>query len=228
MFSIQLHDRIVGDDVKKTVSGRDIFEALELSEKYSDWAKRQVKSLKLIENYDFIVFHDFTKNTYGGRPSIEYYFTLDAAKHMALASRSEKGRAYRQALIDLENRVRMLPARNDDYTNDVVDQLKEIVKELGKISYRLNNGSEIESTRHPEYLSPNRLAYEIGIKSGVELNRILQRLGLQFKCNGNWIATDKADGLFLGPSKNFRGSYRYSYRWNTKEICKLIDEYYNG
>jgi phage anti-repressor protein len=74
-------------------NGRDLWEGLDIGRDYTNWVKDQVVSLQLIENEDYIIFAEKGENP--GRPRKEVAFTLDAAKHIAMASRTEKGREVR-------------------------------------------------------------------------------------------------------------------------------------
>jgi anti-repressor protein len=50
----------------------------------------------LEKDVDYVVFHKKVKNPKGGKPEKEYIITIDAAKHIAMTSRIEKGRQVRQ------------------------------------------------------------------------------------------------------------------------------------
>ncbi len=65
-----------------TVDGRKVWEWLRLGRDFSNWVKDQIESLELVENMDYVVFAQKGENLQGGRPSGEYHFTLDAAKHI--------------------------------------------------------------------------------------------------------------------------------------------------
>lgn len=63
--------------------------------------------MELKEHEHFIVFDAGVKNSLReGRPSIEYHFTLDAAKHIVMTSRTERGRQARDYFIEAEKRYR--------------------------------------------------------------------------------------------------------------------------
>jgi phage anti-repressor protein len=72
---------------------------------YSTWAKRQNERGHLIENRDVFIFVVHDVNSGRGRPSIEYYFSLDAAKHIAMMSGTEKGRFVREYFIAAEKEL---------------------------------------------------------------------------------------------------------------------------
>jgi phage anti-repressor protein len=88
------------EEAVNTVNGRNIWEFLDIRRDFSDWVKDQIQSLDLVENVDFITFHEKVE---GGRfAKIEYYVTLDVAKHICMVSRTPRGRELRQYFIECE------------------------------------------------------------------------------------------------------------------------------
>jgi len=87
---IRVTKKQVGNESIQTANARELWEFLEIKKDFSDWIKNQIESLDLEENFDFKVFHLKGENPKGGRPEIEYVLTLDTAKHIAMASRTQK------------------------------------------------------------------------------------------------------------------------------------------
>ena len=88
-----------------TVNARELHGKLGIGRDFSSWVKDQIVRARLVEGQDFIVFPEKGENPsgrLGGRPSKEYYLTLDAAKHIAMVSGCEKGHEIRQYFIDFE------------------------------------------------------------------------------------------------------------------------------
>jgi phage anti-repressor protein len=90
----------IGNTNCNGASARDVHTQLEVKKKFSDWIKGQIKTLDLIENVDFVAVP--LKGTGGKFDSIEYYITIDTAKHIAMASRTAKGREVRNYFISIE------------------------------------------------------------------------------------------------------------------------------
>lgn len=87
---------------KQTVSARALHDFLESTDRFSKWWQRMV-SYGLAENVDFTTVKKFTVVNQGGKKEIgDYLLTIDAAKHIAMVQRSEKGKQARQYFIDVE------------------------------------------------------------------------------------------------------------------------------
>lgn len=83
-----------------TVSARDLYDALGIGGKYTDWFSRMC-SYGFWEGKDFFPKTGKTSEL-GGRPSIEHEISVDMAKQICMIQRTEKGRLYRQYFLDLE------------------------------------------------------------------------------------------------------------------------------
>lgn len=102
---VPLLDRAVGDSIN-AVDARELHRSLEVGRDFSNWIKSRIAELGLVEGADFEVFANPGENPSGGRPRIEYAVALDAAKHIALAERTEVGRRVRAYFIAAEKRLR--------------------------------------------------------------------------------------------------------------------------
>lgn len=101
---IPVFESRIGGEAAQCVSARELHAFLEVRKQFSDWMQYQLQTLGLEEDIDFLTF---TPESEKGRPALEYALTLDAAKHVAMASRTEKGRIVRQFFIEFEKRMRL-------------------------------------------------------------------------------------------------------------------------
>lgn len=109
MVKLQIVAAEIGGHDVNAVNARDLWRVLKIQKRYADWIKYQIDSLDLQENLDYVVFHKNGKNPKGGRPSVEYVLTIDAAKHIAMASKTPAGKRVRQYFIEVEKEWRKNP-----------------------------------------------------------------------------------------------------------------------
>jgi len=86
---------VFGENPKNPQGGRPAIEhhspsTRPIGRDFSNWVKNQIDSLQLVENEDYVCFAEKGESIEGrggDRRSIEYHFTLDAAKHIAMATK---------------------------------------------------------------------------------------------------------------------------------------------
>lgn len=93
-----------GGEECQSVNLRDLWRNLAIAKDFSSWAKDQLSDFE--HRIDFEVFTNSGGNPSGGRPSKEYAVTLDTAKHIALSSRTARGREIRDYFIAAEKQLR--------------------------------------------------------------------------------------------------------------------------
>lgn len=95
---INISKQIIGEIEVNSVNGREIYTALEIKQDFSSWMKKQLKVLGLEENVDYITLTQKRER----QILKEYIITLDTAKHIAMASRTAKGKEIRNYFIQIE------------------------------------------------------------------------------------------------------------------------------
>ncbi len=106
---VPILDRAVGESVN-AVDARELHRALGIGRDFSNWIRSRVGDLQLQKGSDYEVFAKPGENLDGGRPRSEWIVTLDAAKHIAMAERSDRGREIRSYFIACEKKLRTLAA----------------------------------------------------------------------------------------------------------------------
>ena len=102
---IPLHSQTIDGNAVETVSARELHEFLGNGDMFANWIKRRVENYGFVENQDFVSFLVATKKPNGGRPSQEYYITLDMAKQLAMVENNEKGMQVRKYFIECEKKL---------------------------------------------------------------------------------------------------------------------------
>lgn len=128
-ISILLADRDLDGQTQPTVSGRDLHKFLGYARDFTTWAKQQVARGNFEEGKDFIrIFPNDVGRIRKGRPSVDYFFSLTAGKHIAMFSGTMKGVEVRDYFIDCERRVhsRGVPEMRDPTLAALVKGLIEL------------------------------------------------------------------------------------------------------
>lgn len=139
---IKIEFNKVDHELIQTVDARDLHKNLEIKRKFTDWISQQLDKRFFTENKDYIVLYDKNiknllhfevKQKRGGNIKNEYFLTLDTAKHVAMMSRTKRGKELRQYFIDVEKKYRKLEKQLLKNKADADTQLSRIE---GKITRR--------------------------------------------------------------------------------------------
>lgn len=105
---IKINSTVIGISEVNSVNSRDLYKTLEIKQQFADWIKYQIKSLGFEENIDFISFHNNVKREIGSTVQKEYILTTDTAKHIAMASQTQKGKEVRNYFISVEKKLKLI------------------------------------------------------------------------------------------------------------------------
>lgn len=100
---ISLTQSAINGELQQTVNARELHAFVESKRQFADWIKNRVEKYGFVENVDYVTF---SQNCEKGRPSQEYYITLDMAKQLAMVENNEKGMQVRKYFIDCERKLR--------------------------------------------------------------------------------------------------------------------------
>lgn len=118
LITINPHTVVEGKP-RPTVHARELHRFMEVGRDFSTWIKGRIEEFEYEAGRDFIVitgspdlangidegFSPVWVKTPSGRPSIEYYLTLDMAKELAMVERNPMGRLARKYFIRCERMV---------------------------------------------------------------------------------------------------------------------------
>ena len=121
---IPLQPQTINGATVETVSARELHAFLESKQDFSNWINNRIEQYDFVENQDFIlvlnqqnkVSNKIIENpknpkNKGGRPTKEYFLTLDMAKELSMVERTDKGKQARQYFIECERKLRETQAK---------------------------------------------------------------------------------------------------------------------
>lgn len=107
---IPIHARDLAGATQQTVNARDLHSFLEVGKDFTTWVKAQIDRARLSEGRDYVeVYPQKGENPQGGRPRAEYHLTVEAAKHVAMMSGTDKGFAVRDYFLECERKAKLAP-----------------------------------------------------------------------------------------------------------------------
>jgi phage anti-repressor protein len=135
---------------KQTVSARALYGFFAPTERFYPWFKRMF-SYGLIENIDFTAEKFFLSVNNGAKQDIgDYLLTIDAAKHIAMVQRSEKGKQARNFFINIEKLYwKNVNSKNQNPITSVTpfEKIRKLLVEIeGEMIPQKNYDSLIEKT----------------------------------------------------------------------------------
>lgn len=197
------------------VSGRELHDFLEVTERYSSWFVRMTK-YGFEENVDYVGCKVF--NTLAKQELQDHALTLDMAKEISMIQRTEKGKQARQYFIEVEKAYKQGQTQYK-LPQTFSEALIELAKEVKK-----NEVLKPKADKYDRYLSNKGLititeiAKEYGM-SGAKLNQFLRDKRVIYKRGNKWFVYQKFanDGLvgyeiFMPEDKEIRRTLK----WTTK------------
>lgn len=207
MMSSELIKVTVKND-QQLVSARDLYKGLGLKGRFSRWVDNNFDLYA--ENEDF---YKCTSSTVVGngakREIVDYALTISMAKQLAMMARTETSKLYREYFLELERKW------NDP--QNVVQRAMDILHSEN-LQLKLENKSLSrqleESNKKASYLDvilgttdamlTTQIAMDYGY-SAREFNKLLHRMKIQHKVNGQWILYK----AYMG--KKYTTTKMYSY-----------------
>lgn len=189
---------------RPTVSGRELWEALEVGTPYHKWIARMCE-YGFSENVDFVTVDKKVRRADGAempQTQHDHQITIPMAKELCMLQRTDKGKQMRQYFIAVEeqwNSPEAIMARALQFSNAKLKQLETHCCQLETtVAVQEQQIAELQPKASyydvvlncKDLLSITSIAKDYG-KSGVWLNRYLHQNGVQYKQGQNWLLYQK-------------------------------------
>ncbi|WP_449456093.1 phage antirepressor KilAC domain-containing protein [Streptococcus suis] len=199
----------LNDNHEPIVSARELYKELNVKTRFSLWVEQNFKILE--EGYDFTsVVGTTVVNNGAVREVQDYALSLDAAKNLAMASKTDKGKQVRQYFIQVEK----------DFNSPEKIMARALLMADKKITHLTMENTQLqlelqEAQKQARYLDliieskgalrVTQIAADYGMSAN-KFNKTLLELGVQHKINGQWILYKK----YMG--KGYTDSHTFDYQ----------------
>lgn len=196
----------LNENQEPVVSARQLHKSLEVKTRFSQWVEQNFKILE--EGYDFTsVVGTTVVNNGANRKLQDYVLSLDAAKNLAMVSKTDKGKEVRKYFIQVEKdfnspekimaRALLMADKKITVLTTENETLKLELEEAQKQARYLDLIIESKAS-----LRVTQIAADYGM-SATKFNHLLHEFGVQHKVNGQWILYKKYMGKGYTDSATF-------------------------
>lgn len=177
---------------RQLVSARELHKGLGLKKKFTDWVKQNFKGFEEGQDYTTSPKGHLVKSGNGTvRAYDDYLLTIDMAKELCMMSKTEKGKEVRKYFIEVERKwndpqevVRRGYAILQSENTQLKLENKNLSIQLEESNKKADYLDVILGT--PDALAISQIAADYGY-GAVSFNRLLHKVGIQHRVNGQWI-----------------------------------------
>ncbi|WP_188130769.1 antA/AntB antirepressor family protein [Paraburkholderia panacisoli] len=212
---ISISSSNIGGQTVQSADARELYAFLGISRDFNQWMRDQIKRARLVEGRDYLSYEQ-VENLSGGRPRKEYTLTIDASKHIAMMSGSDKGFEVRDYFLECERRAKSAHTEKSPATLSEIRDAAQLFpsffgvatligcdKQAAAISanqaVQAVSGTNVlqlmgqthitAANQESKYYTPTELGKQIGT-SARGMNLLLAESGFQMKRGEHWEVTD--------------------------------------
>lgn len=169
---------------EQVVSARDLYDFLELSERFSKWWDRMI-SYGFVDGVDFTPYQKVHPNN--KQEITDYTIKLSMAKELSMIQRTEKGKQARLYFIECENKLKGLFNLKDNLLLNIIKSSSESERAIALNKYELEYVKPLEQNlvktreklEHKQEVV-NCLVDEVKLKTQRQfLNEIIKMKGVE-------------------------------------------------
>lgn len=201
----------VNENQEQVVSGRLLYEFLQIKTPYTMWMNRMIKKYKFIENIDYTTDNKNVSRADGSimpQKEINHTLQMDMAKELSMLADNERGKEARRYFIKCQkawNSPEMVMARAmkimETTLNNTTKQLEEAKNFIEDAKPKLSYYDKILASYGT--MTTTQIAKDYGM-SAQRLHKILNEAGLIWKVRKQWVLFHKWDNKGLVDSETIR------------------------
>ena len=182
---ISLTQSAINGELQQTVNARELHKFLESKQDFSTWIKKKLERLRLQVDKDYVIVPQIYGTANGGfAERLEYFITLDTAKHIAMMENTDRGFEVRDYFITCEKKLREVakpqPARiigaTEDKLNTIILALQHTsLSDVAKETYIITSAETLTGVYlgyRPQVEQITYSAKEVGDMLGISSNRV--------------------------------------------------------
>lgn len=210
--------KVTEKDGKQVVSARELYKFLQLADgQFARWAKSNIIDNPYgIENEDWVGFDIDVE----GNKTVDFALVVTFAKKISMTAKSERGNEIRDYFIECEKRANsaiiQLPNFNNPAEAARAWALEYEAKQQALLEAKEAKDNVKRLIHDVKTYTSGEIAKELGMRSAIELNKALEKMGVQFKQNGTWLLYAKYADLDYTSTKQIvldNGHITYDRRW---------------
>ena len=185
----------INENQEPVVNGRELHDALGVSTRYNDWFNR-MKEYGFIENQDYCTITQKRVTAQGNETTYnDHAIKLDMAKEIAMIQRNENGKKVRQYFIQVEkdfNSPEKIIARALKIAENKLNVLKLENTQQKQLIGELKPKADYTDIilQNKSLIKIKAIAKDYGM-SATEMNKMLHKLGIQYKEGDQWFLYSK-------------------------------------
>lgn len=191
---------ILADLPEQTCNARDLHGILGVGKDFSNWIKAQIERARLVDGRDFVTAEVLAQKggNPGGRPRIDYHLTIDAAKHVAMMSGTDKGYQVREYFLECERRAKAQPAPAIPQTLPEALRLAADLAEQKAVA----EAERDEAVRTKALIGSRREA--TAMATAAAARRQVRRLQIELDCSTQYATVKRMEMLYPSQKFNWR------------------------
>ena len=197
---IKLNETEINNETVQTVNARELHEFLGVGKVFAAWIRSRLDTLGSIEGQDYIVLSGESllsqigkqteegSKSRGGHNRLEYFVTLDTAKHLAMMEKNDKGKEIREYFIECEKQLKQIFSPKQKFLLSILEADDELSRAVAINQYEVGyvkplENKVVEQEEQITVLQPKGKFYDAVVQSETlldigEVSKLLNYKGL--------------------------------------------------